>query len=269
MRGKGLSATSADARSCFVARAKELVDRSGITAPPVDPLRLAALQGIRRVLLSSSLDVSGQLVRDRGELAIVLNARERVERRNFSCCHEIAHTFALDVSTPKFRDITSGPVCSPGSVEEELCDLAAAEMLMPEKFFAPIANGLEPSISSVIKLSQWFASSIRAALLRIGQLSVWPVVFIGWRFYPRLGSIPKLRVAWSVRPEGTRCFVPRHATADSRSGMYATFMSANPTLEHENLDLGSLRGKFLVENARFGDHVVSVVHNPGSRKGVR
>lgn len=269
MRGETLSESSTEIRSCFLARAKELVEQSKIAAPPVDPLRLAAVRGIRRVLLSSSLHVSGQLIRDRGELVVVLNAREPAERRNFSCCHEIAHTFALDVTAPKFRDITSESVCSPTSAEEELCDEAAAEMLMPEKLFMAVAIGLEPSILSVLELSRRFATSISAALVRIGQLSVWPVLFIVWRFYPRLGSTPKLRVAWSVRPEGTRCFVPRHATADSRSGMYATFVSANPTLEHENLDLGSLRGKFLVENARFGDHVVSLVHNPGLRKGVR
>lgn len=268
MRGKSLSPTAIDARASFVAKAKELVDRSGIVTPPVDPRRLAALQGIRRVLLSSCLDASAQLVRDREGLAIVLNAKERPERRNFSCCHEIAHTFALDVETPKFRDVTSG-LCSPTSLEEELCDWAAAEMLMPEKFFRPAANDLEPRISSVVELSQRFATSIRAALLRVGQLGVWPVLFIVWRFYPLLGSTAKLRVAWSVRPEGARCFVPRHAAADVRSGMYATFTSANPTLELENLRLGSLGGKFLVENARFSDYLVSVVHTPGLQKGVR
>lgn len=269
MRNKGLLATSKEAHLRFLTRARKLVDQSGISAPPIDPLHLAALQGIRRVIISGSVAVSGQLIRDCGDLVVVLNAREPVERQNFSCCHEIAHTFALDAPTPKFRDLSSVLACSALSLEEKLCDRAAAEMLMPEKFFRPLANGLEPSISSVVELSRRFRTSVSATLLRIGRLGVWPVLFIAWRFFPRIGSTPKLRVVWSVRPEGTRCFVPRHAGADPSSGIYATFATACPTLEHENLNLGSLRGKFLVESARFGDYVVSLVHNPGLRRGVR
>jgi len=44
--------------------------------------------------------------------------------------------------------------------------------------------------------------------------------------------------------------------------MYATFVSARSTMETETLNLGTLRGKYLVENKRFGDYLVSVVHHP-------
>jgi hypothetical protein len=120
---------------------------------------------------------------------------------------------------------------------------------------------LSPSIDSVVDLSKTFASSISATIIRLGQLAVWPVLFIVWKFSSRPGSSHKLRVFWSVRPSGYRCFIPRHVPADPSSGIYATFISAHPTCESESLRLGSLRGRYLMENRRFGDFVLSVVHD--------
>jgi hypothetical protein len=104
-------------------------------------------------------------------------------------------------------------------------------------------------------------------MVRIGQLGMWPVVFVVWKFTNGLESARKLRIFWSVRPAGSRCYVPRHAAADPRSGIYATFLSAQPTCERETLYLGSLRGKHMVENARFGEYVVSIVRDPKLRGG--
>ena len=246
----------------FIAQAQALVDAAGITAPPVDPESLAKLRGIVRVVVRDGLGASGQLRREKGRLIIELGSEEPIERRNFTCCHEIAHTFALDDSSSKFRDLQPGAPCTRYTREEYLCDRAAAEMLMPTKFFRPAAIELEPGIASVIQLARQFRSSIRATLVRIGQVAAWPTVFLVWRFSSRFGSTKKLRVSWSVKPEGARCFVPRHAPADPRSGMYATFVSARSTMETETLNLGTLRGKYLVENKRFGDYLVSVVHHP-------
>lgn len=246
----------------FIFRARELVDVAAITAPPINPERLARLRGIQRVVLSNALQVSGRIVRDRDGLVIELNAKERLERRNFSCCHEIAHTFVLDQSVQKNRVTSEVVACSGASAEEYWCDRAAAEMLMPEKLFRPLAANLYPSIDSIVELSRSFVASLGATIVRVGQFGVWPVVFIGWKFTNRVGSFPKLRVVWSVKPAGYRCFVPRHAPVDPASGIHATFLSSQPTCDTEKLDLGSLRGKYLIENRRFGDYVVSIVHDP-------
>lgn len=251
----------------LVKRARNLVDEAGIKAPPVDPRVLARLRGIKRIVTSDALGFSGQLFRDGDELVIKLSAEEPVERQNFSCCHEIAHTFAFDDIGVRFRMTPATVAHSSSSAEEYLCDRAAAEMLMPGEFFKPLAASLNPSITSVVSLSKLFVSSIRATVVRLGQTGVWPVVFIAWKFTNRLGSSPKLRVSWAVRPEGYRCFIPRHAPAHPATGIYATFLGSHPTFENELLDLGTLRGKYLVESAKFGDYVVSIVHDPKLRRG--
>lgn len=249
----------------FIARAKRLVNISEVKAPPIDPRLLAKLQGIDRITMSYTLEASGQLIRDHGGLMIKLNANEPIERQNFSCCHEIAHTFAIGDSSLKLRTATEAFSCSPSSQEEYVCDRAAAEMLMPEKFFRPLAADMDPSITSLASLAKMFVSSISATMIRVGQLAVWPVVFIVWKFTNGHESARKLRVFWSVRPSGSRCYIPRHAAADPSSGMYATFVSGCSTCEEEKVDLGSLRGKYLFENSRFGEYLVSIVHEPGLR----
>ena len=46
------------------------------------------------------------------------------------------------------------------------------------------------------------------------------------------------------------------------SGIYATFAASHRPCEVERLDLGSLRGKYVVESARVGEYVISIVHDP-------
>jgi len=257
-----LEARIATARREFLSHARRLVDASRIDRPPVDPALLANLCGIQRIVLLPGLPVSGQLVESSGELTIQLNAREPVERRNFTACHEIAHTFEVRSRLPKYRSSSGLSRCADDATEEALCDLAAAELLMPRRFFISAARDLSPSLTSVRILAQTFQASVRATLRRIGQLRVWPVVFIVWRFMPRPGSVSKLRVDWSVKPDGHRCFVPRFASASKTSDIYASFIWSRPMTEMEELNLGSLRGRFLVESDRFGEYVVSVVHDP-------
>lgn len=265
--GRGAEQSFASLVDEFLTQATELVVRAGVERPPVDPRKLAALRGIQHVVLSSSLTTSGQLLRHGDQFVIRLNRGEPVERQNFSCCHEIAHTFSVHSAATKFRDSFASATCRPYGLEEYLCDRAAGEMLMPSHLFHPMAARLDPSIASVIELSKMFSASVAATIVRIGQLSVWRVVFVVWRFMTRPGSYPKLRVSWAVRPSGHRCFVPRYAPTSPGSGIYAAFIDDRLTSASEELDLGGLRGKFTVESKRFGNHVVSLVHDPMLKEG--
>jgi IrrE N-terminal-like domain len=248
----------------YIARAEELVEALRIKRLPVDLLQLAELSGITRVVVVPRLDVSGRLVWTGSELVAQLNGREHPSRRSFTLCHEIAHTFADPMPTRvKYR---AGAVdCDEDRTEEVLCDRAASELLFPRKIFLREARSCDPNVESLRHLATVFGASLSATILRLGQLGIWPVVFLIWRFISHPGQERRLRIAWSVKPDRWHCYVPRYASADQASGMYATFITAHPTFEVERLDLGGLRGRYLVENARFGNHVVSLVHDPKLR----
>ena len=115
-------------------------------------------------------------------------------RRAFTLAHEIAHTFFLQpgdnrsaertdqVSTRKFDD----------DKEESLCDIAAAELLMPAIAFVdhtrrvPLSDmalsinaflgrvcEYGPSARSILSLAKEFGTSVSATAKRFAELSVW------------------------------------------------------------------------------------------------
>jgi hypothetical protein len=247
----------------FAERAAYLTDAAKLKAPPTVPIDVARLCGVDDVIVSSNLSVSGQLVWNGRALFIQLNSNESPERRNFTCCHEIAHTFSFDGSA-KFRSAHHDRElqCAPATAREEsLCDLAASELLLPGKFFIPAARRLPPSIRAVTTLAKTFGASFRATMRRIGETAVWPVVFVIWQQLrnPKPGA--ELGVAWVVAPAGAPYSVPRYAPAARASGMYATFISGISTIEREVLKLGNIRGCFDVESAKLGRFVISIVHD--------
>jgi Zn-dependent peptidase ImmA (M78 family) len=251
----------------FIEHAQTLVEAARVRSAPINLTRLAQLRGVDQIVLSPTLGVSGQLVWNGRALLIQLNSKESSERRNFTCCHEIAHTFRFDGSETKFRGVPREFNCAHDAIEERLCDRAASEMLLPARFFSPAASTLAPSIESLKSLAKRFGASLRATIRRIGETAAWPVVFIVWKQTSQARPGSDLGVAWSVRPAGSRCFIRRFAQAHPISGMYGTFRSGITTLESETLNLGSLRGRYIVENARFGEVVVSIVHDPRLQGG--
>lgn len=101
---------------------------------PVDPVRIARTLGMDVITASLSPDISGAIVKERGQdPAIVLNAQDSPNRQRFTCAHEIGH-FVLrgesgdDYDYVDYRDIFS----STGEREEErYANAFAACLLMP------------------------------------------------------------------------------------------------------------------------------------------
>jgi Zn-dependent peptidase ImmA (M78 family) len=102
---------------------------------PVDPVRIARTLGMGVITASLAPDVSGAIIKERGQdPAIVLNAQDSPNRQRFTCAHEIGH-FVLrgesgDDYDYDYRDIFS----STGEREEErYANAFAAGLLMPEE----------------------------------------------------------------------------------------------------------------------------------------
>jgi Zn-dependent peptidase ImmA (M78 family) len=112
----------------------EEVWRDGI---PVDPVVVARLAGLR-VLEDATLDsnILGALIKEpHQEPLIMLNANDPLNRRRFTCAHEIGH-FVRRAATPEpyttidFRDATS----TRGEEDEEIyANEFAACLLMPDE----------------------------------------------------------------------------------------------------------------------------------------
>jgi hypothetical protein len=131
----------------------------GIPHPPTD---LEALKPSLNLtgFYAEDMPISGELRRDGRGFKVIYSAYLSPERRRFTIAHEIGHAI--------FEK--SGPNCPRvGSELERLCDMLAAEILMPRDIFLQKA-GDEPSVQKVLELAKLFGTSLSATALRYGEL---------------------------------------------------------------------------------------------------
>lgn len=102
-------------------------------------------------------------------------------RRRFSVAHELGHhelhskraSLAICLS----EDIDNWLGNADGELEHEANEFAAA-LLMPERFFAPLCQGREPSLNLIGELADTFNTSLTATAIRYVRLSAEPVVVL-------------------------------------------------------------------------------------------
>lgn len=118
--------------SLYLDRARLIQRETGIKGPPFDPYKYAEALRIT-VVEKDDMTLDGMLKCDgKGNFSICLKKNAPVRRKNFTLAHEIAHTFFYDELTQSesFRQASNAD-----REEESLCDIAAAELLMPAAIF--------------------------------------------------------------------------------------------------------------------------------------
>jgi hypothetical protein len=153
-----------------LARARALLSECRIRALPVDLGRLARQVGIRRI---RELDIrlDGQLLElEEGGFEVLLSRSAPRSRRRFTLAHEIAHVLL----SPKDAG------CSASRDSEELCNLVAAELLMPAAFLERLFPARRVDLASFLRASRLCQCSFEAAGWRLfnsglgaGTLLIW------------------------------------------------------------------------------------------------
>jgi O-acetyl-ADP-ribose deacetylase (regulator of RNase III) len=139
----------------------------GWSGPPYDPFALADTLGIELVARQDLEDARLVSVEDRPR--IEFNPARRAARVRFSIAHEIGHFLFPDYAErPRYRD----PSERPGDdwQLESLCNIAAAELLMPAGAF-PIAETDDLSLPHLLDLRARFGVSTEALLRRVVKLT--------------------------------------------------------------------------------------------------
>lgn len=153
-------------------RAREIVFRAlqnGWSGPPFDPRLLAQQQGISVVPTSGEHDA--RIVPAKGSrFRIEYNPARPPYRINFSIAHEIAHTLFPDCGEQVRHRLSRKRISATESQLETLCDIAAAEMLMPIGTFPTLASE-SLNIERAIALQNEYQVSIEAIVYRLARLS--------------------------------------------------------------------------------------------------
>lgn len=117
---------------------------------------------------------SGCTISRNGKYYIHVNVNHNSERRRFTICHEIAH-IALKLPSEHQAPAWSYARRSPNEI---ICDVFAAEMLLPVRLFKPLADGAEIGFTAIDKLAARFETSILATGSRFATAISEPCAFV-------------------------------------------------------------------------------------------
>ena len=180
--------------------------QEGWAGPPFDPFELAEYLSIPIAPRDDIQDARTLPVGGRG-LRIEFNPNRPRGRMRFSVAHEIGHTLFPDCAeTIRTRGVAER---EDSWQLELLCNLAAAEILMP----IGTAVGLEREpvrIDNVLRLQREYDVSTEAICLRMVKITAEArTLFAAALTSPALSSVATYRIDYSVPSRATKFNIPR------------------------------------------------------------
>lgn len=115
------------------------------------------------------------ITRGNGQHVITVNSLEPEERQRFTICHEIAHII-MGLSSDH-QELPSWSYAK-RDINEVMCDIFAAELLMPYRMFKDKVPKDEPSVGVIEFLAAEFKTSFPAAASRYATLADIPCAFV-------------------------------------------------------------------------------------------
>jgi len=260
---------SEDPEAIIRSKARDLVRRAradGWAGPPFDPLILASLLGIRCRASTELFTAEAQLSPQPGQqLLLEFNPERPDGRRNYSICHEIVHTFFDDCYELVHQRKSQRAEYDPDEEVERLCQIGAAELLMPLEEFGRDLKTVEFSLQSMNELVSRYAASREAVVRRMVYLSEAPcaAVFFSRRWSPResenvasTGSTgratppKKMRILYYACSSTFPVYLPAHKSVpDSSCVATATVIDVVKTAQ-ESWEIGGF-GEWTIEAARL------------------
>lgn len=156
-----------------ISRARRLLEKHNSARAPVDIVTIAEAEGFE-VKESDKLEpgAAGMLLQRGGRKLIVVNKNDHPYRRRFTIAHELAHQI-LNLPSVHGARVPSDELERYGRrpKEEILCDVFAAECLVPWKSIQPQANDLPFTIETISELSEQYEASKPCVASRFAQAS--------------------------------------------------------------------------------------------------
>ncbi len=159
-----------------VLKARSLVSKLSSNTVPVPVEAYAAVVGAE-IRLDDSLGPNepGWSFTKSGKHYICINKNDRKERQRFTACHEIAH---IVLGLPSDHAEQPWWSYAKRSPDEILCDVFAAELLLPFNVFKSFVNKADIGLASVDALAARFEASVTATGSRFAAVAGSPCAFI-------------------------------------------------------------------------------------------
>jgi Zn-dependent peptidase ImmA (M78 family)/O-acetyl-ADP-ribose deacetylase (regulator of RNase III) len=191
-----------DPVSAITLRARNMVldaIQRGWSGPPYNPFTLAEMRGVKLLPTESVLDA--RTYSDaKQQFTIEFNPQRAAARMRYSIAHELGHTLFSDCAAKVRNRATHQEMTADDWQLESLCNIAAAEILMP---FGTLQEQLSvrPSAGLVLDLRRKYVASCEAVVNRLIRLSSYPCV----AFFSRLsGETSRYFVEYQIVSPGLR-----------------------------------------------------------------
>ncbi len=151
-----------------ISRAIEFIRDAGIESVPVAVEKyLEKVEAVCKYCDDMDREESGQTTRIQGHDCIFINATHSVERQRFTILHELAH-IVLGIKSNHTGHPTGNQFGSyQGRPQEEvLCDLFAAECLLPRSFFQQDVLESAVTLSDLQMLAEKYQASLTCTASR-------------------------------------------------------------------------------------------------------
>lgn len=161
---------STDPISVVKERARNLVLSAmdkGWNGPPFNPIELAKIAGVDLIPNDSVVDAQTVPLR-KNFLQIQYNPYQKPTRINFSISHEITHTLFSDCQD-EIRHREEDP--QKNWELEFLCNIGAAEILLPYAIFGNDVSKSEVNLNGLIDLANKYEASLESVFLRYTEVS--------------------------------------------------------------------------------------------------
>lgn len=142
----------------------------GWGGPPYCPKILAGIHGVLIEDTDEVFDGEGRIFPRRGKVVIQVKKGVIHERRRFTICHELAHTCFPD-AYEFVRHRSANTAEDEHKRFENLCDVGAAELLLPHEDFSADLLRHETTMAKAILLGARYEASIDATLRRVLALT--------------------------------------------------------------------------------------------------
>jgi len=254
-----LSDPASSDEDVVVAICEQLTEEADAT-PPVNVELLASLCGIADVEYRLQ-PWAGSLFQRDGVLVASIRATDGVERQRFTVLHEGGHTLL-----PGFRRRTQHRCKGPKTREEQLCDVAAAELLLPRRSFRDDLAECGLHLAGVEDLALEYGASRQATALRAVALADKPVMLLALHYAHKPAERGRedqcqrrLRVDWSAR-HGDWPYPLRHKSV-SPASVFARAWEHELVDEIATIDdvLAAPAGPVRVSARRYGDRVLALI----------
>lgn len=156
-------------------KARELIwnyIENGGSCDPLDPFELARFMNVN-VETNDAVPEARTLTMPSGQFVVQYNPRRPDVRTRFSICHELVHTLFPDCHLMTRNRSTHQRMAADEWQLESLCDVGAAELLMPVGTFTELAKR-PVSLNPLLKMRDKLRVSTEAILLRLIKLTKIP-----------------------------------------------------------------------------------------------